>query len=248
MKKSYFASDFHLGSPDRATSLAREKRLVSWLDSIKEDVENLFLVGDVFDFWYEYKRAIPKHYSRFLGKLAELSDLGVNIIFFKGNHDMWTFGYLEEELGLKVISEEWIGKIGDKTFYIHHGDALGPGDRGYKFIRKVFRSKWATWLFHRLHPNFGIGLAQLLSGESRKKNLEKDAIEIPLEQEFQFQFAKKLLEEEPIDYFIFGHRHFPRNVPIGSQSRFVNLGDWIGHNTYAVYDGQTLDLKTYTPQ
>ena len=245
MAKTYFASDFHLGTPDYESSLAREKKVVSWLESIKTDAETIFLVGDIFDFWYEYKTVIPKYHTRLLAKLAELTDAGIKIYFFKGNHDMWTFDYLSKEIGLEIIDEEYQGKIGSKNFYIHHGDALGPGDHFYKFIRKVFRSKWAIWTFHRLHPNFGMGLAQLLSKRSRLKNTAKDLEDLALEKEFQYQFAKERQQSNPVDFYIFGHRHKPRDVEIGENSRFINLGDWVNYNTYAVFNGDELELKTF---
>lgn len=246
MSKTYFASDFHLGTPDYQSSLQREKKIVSWLDCIKEDAQTLFLVGDVFDFWYEYRHAIPKYHTRILAKLAEFTDAGIKVYFFKGNHDMWTFDYLSKEIGLEIIDEEWTGSIGKNSFFIHHGDALGPGDYLYKGIRKLFRSSWAIWLFHRLHPNFGIGLANYLSRKSRAKNMEKDLEPLPLEQEFQYQFALDMQKKASFDYYIFGHRHQPRNETIGENSRFINLGDWVNYNTYAVYDGHELELKTYT--
>lgn len=246
MGKTYFASDFHLGVPSYEASLQREKKIVKWLSQIESDCETLFLLGDVFDFWYEYKTAVPKYYTRLLGKLAHLSDSGVKIYFFKGNHDMWTFDYLAKEIGVEVVDEEWVGNIGDKRFYIHHGDALWHGETMYKFIRKIFRSKWAIWLFHRLHPNFGIGLANYLSRSSRKKNSVKDEVQIPLESEFQYQFAQNYIQQEQIDFFIFGHRHVPADIPIGSNSRLINLGDWVSKFTYASYDQTDVSLHTYT--
>ncbi|MBT8326281.1 MAG: UDP-2,3-diacylglucosamine diphosphatase [Bacteroidia bacterium] len=245
MGKSYFASDFHLGVPNYEESLIREKKIVQWLDSIKGDCSTLFLLGDVFDFWYEYDSVIPRYFTRLLGKLAELSDSGIHIFFFKGNHDMWTFDYLEKEIGVNVIDEEWIGEIDGKKFFIHHGDALWKGETMYKLIRKVFRSKIGIWLFHRLHPNFGVGLANFLSRKSRRKNSVIDQIEIPLDKEYQFQFAKNYLKENNIDYFVFGHRHNPMDIPLQDNSRLINLGDWVSQFTYAVFDGNEMELKTY---
>lgn len=244
--KTYFASDFHLGTPDYESSLLREKKVVDWLIQIEKDAETLFLVGDIFDFWYEYKHAIPKNYSRLLGQLATMSDKGIKIYFFKGNHDMWTFEYLEKEIGMTIIDEEWEGEIKGKKFFVHHGDALGPGDLGYKFIRKVFRSNWAIWLFHRLHPNFGIGLAQYLSKRSRAKNSENDKLEIPLEKEYQYAFSKEAQSKEKRDFYIFGHRHHPRIEELDGGAKFVNLGDWVHYFTYAEFDGNEISLKTYS--
>lgn len=246
MGKSYFASDFHLGVPSYEESLIREKKIVQWLDSIKGDCSTLFLLGDIFDFWYEYNSVVPRYFTRLLGKLAELSDSGIHIFFFKGNHDMWTFDYLEKEIGVHVIDEEWVGEIAGKKFYIHHGDALWKGETTYKLIRKVFRSKLGIWLFHRLHPNFGVGLANFLSRKSRKKNAVIDQIEMPLDQEYQFQFANNYLKENDVDFFVFGHRHKPMNVPLQDNSRLINLGDWITQFTYAVFDGNEMEVKTYS--
>ncbi len=246
MGKTYFASDFHLGVPNYNCSLEREKKVVAWLNDIEDDCENLFLLGDIFDFWYEYKTVVPRNFTRLLGKLASMSDKGVNIYFFKGNHDMWTFDYLEKEIGATIIDEEWIGKIGSCTFYLHHGDALWKGEKSYKFIRKIFRANWAIWLFHRLHPNFGTGLAKYLSKSSRKKNNPKDTIEIPLKEEYQYQFAKDYISKNQIDFFVFGHRHKPIDVSLDSNSRLINLGDWVSFFTYAVFDNNELELKTYS--
>jgi UDP-2,3-diacylglucosamine hydrolase len=246
MGKAYFASDFHLGTPDYYSSKTREKKIVNWLQSIEKDCETLFLMGDVFDFWYEYKTVIPKNYTRLLGQLAKMSDAGVKIYFFKGNHDMWTFEYLQKEIGIEVIDEELILNIYDKEFFMHHGDALWKGETTYKLIRKIFRSSWAIWLFHRLHPNFGIGLARFLSRSSRKKNSIKDEVAIPLDREYQYQFAVNHNATSPnIDFYVFGHRHKPMDVPIGKKARLINLGDWVNKFTYAQWDGKEISLHTY---
>ena len=246
MGKSYFASDFHLGVPSYEDSLAREKRIVRWLSEIESDCETLFLMGDVFDFWYEYTTVVPKYYTRLLGKLASMTDAGTKIYFFKGNHDMWTFDYLQKEIGLVVIDEELLVTIGNSNFYLHHGDALWKGEASYIFIRKLFRSRWAIWLFHRLHPNFGIGLAKYLSVSSRKKNSVKDQLDIPLEKEYQYQFAMDHSAKNDVDYYIFGHRHKPMDVTIGDNARLINLGDWITKNTYAVLEDNNVTLHTYS--
>lgn len=246
MSKTYFASDFHLGTPDYKSSLIREKKIVQWLEDITFDCDQLFLVGDIFDFWFEYKTTVPKYHTRLLGKLAAMADSGVKIYFFKGNHDMWTFDYLSKEIGLTVVDEEWSGEIGGKHFYIHHGDALWKGDQGYKLIRKVFRSNWAIWLFHRLHPNFGIGVANFLSRSSRKKNSIKDEINVPVKKEHQYLFSMNYLDNHKVDYFIFGHRHKPLNIPLNKNTRFINLGDWITKFTYASWDGKEVTLHSYT--
>ena len=165
--KIYFASDFHLGVPDYKKSLEREKIIVAWLDMIKTDAKELYLLGDVFDFWFEYKTVVPRGYVRLLGKLAELSDSGIQIYYFTGNHDMWTFDYLEKELNVTIYRKPIEKTYSSKSFYIGHGDGLGPGDHGYKFIKKVFSNKFSQWLFARLHPNAGIGIAEYFSKKSR---------------------------------------------------------------------------------
>jgi UDP-2,3-diacylglucosamine hydrolase len=247
MGKTYFASDFHLGTPDYASSLVREKKIVQWLESIEQDCETLFLLGDIFDFWFEYKTTVPKYFNRLLGKLASMTDAGIPIYFFKGNHDMWTFDYLEKEIGLKVIDEEWIGEIDGKKFYIHHGDALWKGEKGYKFIRKIFRSQIAIWLFRRLHPNLGVGFANYLSRKSRKKNSQLDQIEIPLKKEYQILFANEYSKTNSIDFFIFGHRHKPLEHSINNSTKMINLGDWVTHFTYATFENHKVKLHNFNP-
>ena len=245
MGKTYFASDFHLGTPSYEASLLREKKIVRWLTEITPDCDQLFLLGDVFDFWYEYKTVVPKYYTRLLGKLASMTDAGIKIYFFKGNHDMWTFDYLAKEIGVEVIAEEWEGELHGKQFFIHHGDALGEGEHAYKFIRSVFRSRPAIWLFHRLHPNAGIGLANYLSRSSRKKNSVKDELDIPLKKEYQYQFAMDHSQSNNTEFYIFGHRHKPIDVPIGNKARLVNLGDWVSKFTYATVEEGNVKLHTY---
>lgn len=242
--KIYFASDFHLGVSPKANSLERERQLVSWLDHIKHDAKALFLVGDIFDFWFEYNTVVPKGFIRFLGKLAELADLGVKITLFKGNHDMWMFGYLEEQLNATIIDNEMILQMDGKRFYIHHGDGLGPGDARYKFLKAFFRSKVCQWLFARLHPNLGIGIAQKWSRHSRAANLDEERF-LGEDQEWLIQYAKEQLQNEHFDYFIFGHRHLAYDIRLSANSRVINLGEWLFHCTYAVWDGKELELKKW---
>lgn len=248
--KIYFASDFHLGTPSFEESKARELRIVSWLDCIKADAAELYLMGDVFDFWFEYAHAVPKGHVRFLGKLAELADQGIKITLFKGNHDMWMFGYLEKEIGVNIVSNELIIERGGKRFYLHHGDGLGPGDWTYKVLKKVFRSKLCQWLFARLHPNFGIGIARFWSRRSRISSGKEEKFQ-DSNKEWLAQYAHAYLnrneEKEKIDYFIFGHRHLPLRIPI-QDSLYVNLGEWMNFNTYAVFDGKELSLMQYLPE
>ncbi len=243
-KKIYFASDFHLGIPDRSTSLAREKRICQWLDSIRADAHQLYLVGDIFDAWFEYKRVVPKGYTRFLGKLAELSDTGLQIEAFTGNHDLWMRGYFEEELNIPVHHEAIERTFNGKKFLIAHGDGLGPGDHGYKLLKTVLRNKVSQWLYRRIHPDTGVGMAEWFSQLGPKHGVEDDPFQGP-EKEWLVQFALEKLKHEHIDYFIFGHRHIAIEYPLPGNSLYVNLGDWIKFDSYGVFDGKQLSLQYY---
>lgn len=246
-KKIYFASDFHLGTPDVKDNLEREKRIVAWLEYIRMDAAELYLLGDIFDFWFEYKHAVPKGAIRFLGKLGELADQGINITLFKGNHDMWMFGYLKKELNATIIDDELCIERSGKRFYLHHGDGLGAGDKAYKRLKKIFRSRFCQWLFARLHPNLGIGIARAWSRKSRIASGQKETF-LGEDKEWLVAYSKEILKQEPIDYFIFGHRHLPLDIPLSPRSRYINLGEWIHYNTYAVFDGEQLELKTWNPR
>ncbi len=243
--KIYFASDFHLGAPDYESSLIREKRIVRWLDEIKNDASEIFLVGDLFDFWFEYKRAIPKGFVRLQGKIAEITDSGIPVHVFTGNHDMWIFDYLPKELGVKLYREPVIREWNGKKFYIGHGDGLGPGDKGYKFLKKVFASPVCQWLFARLHPNFGIWLADLSSRKSRSSTGTSDEVFLGEENEWLAVYAKEYLKKEHIDYFVFGHRHLPLQLKVGENATYFNIGEWINYNTYLVFDGDKCELKEW---
>jgi UDP-2,3-diacylglucosamine hydrolase len=240
--KIYFASDFHLGTPSYNSTCDRELRLVKWLDSIKADAAELFLMGDVFDFWFEYKTVVPKGHIRFLGKLAELADLGVKIYLFKGNHDMWMFDYFEKELGATIITNELVIERGGRKFFLHHGDGLGPGDGFYKFLKRFFRSGLCQWLFARLHPNLGVGIANYWSTHSRIANQKQDDPK-PSEQEWLVKFCNDMLKDQFYDYMIFGHRHLPLDMQLNERSRYINLGEWVNYKySYAVFDGNTVSL------
>lgn len=243
-KKIYFASDLHLGVPSFESSLVREKAFVRFLDEASKDAHEIFIVGDLFDFWFEYKHAIPKGFVRVLGKIAELSDNGIPVHLFTGNHDMWMFDYLPRELGVTMfrepITREWNGH----SFYIGHGDGLGPGDRGYKMIKKVFDNPLCQWLFARLHPNFGISLANFWSRKSRKAGGEKDKVFLG-EDEWLLQYCREMEQTTHHDHYVFGHRHLPLDIPVNEQSQYLNLGDWISFYTYGVFDGEQLELKEY---
>ena len=221
-KKIYFASDFHLGVPDRLSSLEREKKLVRWLESIAGDALEIHLMGDLFDFWFEYKRVVPRGFVRVLGKIAELSDRGITIKLYSGNHDMWIFDYLPQELGIELIRNPVVRKFGEKKFYLGHGDGLGPGDHGYKFIKRIFSFKFFQWIFARFHPNFSIGVANFFSSKSResnKKSKKEPAHFLGEDKEYLIQFCKEKLKEEHFDYFVFGHRHLLIDHHLGENSR-----------------------------
>jgi UDP-2,3-diacylglucosamine hydrolase len=244
-RKIYFLSDFHLGAPDYESSLEREKKIVRFLDEIKKDAQEIFLLGDVFDFWFEYKRAVPKGFVRLQGKIAEITDSGIPVHWFIGNHDMWIFNYIPKELGVQMHRKEIVREFDGKKFFIGHGDGLGPGDHGYKFIKAVFRNRVCQWLFARFHPNFGIGLANFFSRKSRVATGDNDATFYGEEKEMLIQFCKSTLKKEHFDYFIFGHRHLPIDFNVSEKSRYINTGDWIKYYSYAVFDGQNLDLKYF---
>ena len=244
-KKIYFASDNHLGAPNAKASLPREKRFVAWLDSIKDDAEALFLMGDLFDFWFEYKKVVPKGFTRTLGKLAELSDAGIPITYFVGNHDLWMNGYFEEELNIPVFHSPQEIVINGKNFLIGHGDGLGPGDKGFKIMKKIFINPVSKWLFRWLHPDIGVRLAQYLSVNNKVISGEADAKFMGEEKEWLVQYCKRKLEKKHYDFFIFGHRHLPLEIKLNERSSYLNLGDWIKYYTYAVFDGEQLVLKKF---
>ena len=243
--KLYFASDFHLGTGGYAESRKREDRIVSWLDSIKADAAELFLMGDVFDFWFEYKYTVPKGFIRLLGKIAEITDSGTPVHLHTGNHDMWMFGYLPKEIGVIIHTEPIERTYSGKTFFIGHGDGLGPDDHSYKFIKKVFANKFCQWLFARLHPNLAFGVANYFSSKSRIATGNSDSIYLGDEKEWLVSFCKEKLQEKHFDYFIFGHRHLPIEVNLPQQSKYINLGEWINYYSYAEFDGVNLYLKEF---
>ncbi|RTL52335.1 MAG: UDP-2,3-diacylglucosamine hydrolase [Sphingobacteriales bacterium] len=244
-KKIFFLSDFHLGAPDYTSSLVREKKIVAFLNSIQAQAAQIFIMGDIFDFWYEYKTVVPKGYTRLLGKLAELTDAGIPVHVFVGNHDMWMSDYFQKELNIPVYFEPKVYEWNGKSFYIGHGDGLGPGDYGYKMIKKIFRNRFCQWLFGQLHPTWGMGLANYLSRKSRAKTGISEDHFLGENNEWLIVYAKELLAERHYDYFIFGHRHFPIDYALQENSRYINLGDWIQYFTYAVFDGTKVDLNRW---
>jgi UDP-2,3-diacylglucosamine hydrolase len=248
--KTYFASDFHFGIPDYESSLKRESLFGRWLDTVKEDASRIYLMGDLFDFWFEYKTAIPRGYVRLLGKLAEITDSGIEIHLFRGNHDMWAFDYLEKEAGLKLHRDPEITLIGNKVFYLAHGDGLGPGDHGYKLIKKIFQFPLNQWLFRWIHPDWGMRMGLYWSRKSRYANLNKVNLvqhDTELISSRLVVHSKKVLEDHAdINFFVYGHWHVPLEINLGSNCRQITLGDWIINFSYAVFDGNDLKLCRYS--
>jgi UDP-2,3-diacylglucosamine hydrolase len=243
--KTYFASDFHLGVNGRLCSKDRENQVVRWLDACSRDAEAIYLLGDVFDFWFEYRTVVPKGYVRLLGKLAELRDGGLPIYLFTGNHDMWIFDFFENELGIPTYRHPIIRQIHSKTFFLGHGDGLGPGDFGYKILKKIFAHPLNKWLFERIHPNLGIGLAQFWSGKSRSLYPEAPDFTGP-EKEWLVAYANRKLETVDADFFMFGHRHIPIDYTLKNErSRYINTGEWLYACSYAVFDGDVLELRFF---
>ena len=245
--KIYFISDIHLGLYPSEKSAVRERLLVNWLDSIKDDISELYLLGDIFDFWHEYKHVVPRGFTRFLGKIAELADRGVKLHYFTGNHDIWVYNYLPAEIGLTIYRHPVIRELKGRRFYIGHGDGIGPREQGYKLMKWGFTNKVLQWVFARIHPNASMAFGKRWSKSSRyAKGIVADPYRGDAE-EIQVLFARKILQQEHFDYFIFGHRHIPFDVHIGA-SRVINLGDWISHFTYAVWNGGGLELHSIIPE
>jgi UDP-2,3-diacylglucosamine hydrolase len=244
-KKVYFSSDNHLGAPTMKESRLRELKFVNWLDSIKADAGVIFLMGDLFDFWFEYKTVIPKGFTRTLGKLAELSDSGISIFYFVGNHDLWMNGYFEEELNIPVYHKPQQYNINGTSFFIGHGDGLGPDDKGYKRMKKVFTNPVAKWFFRWLHPDIGVRLAQYFSVKNKLISGDDDAKYLGDDKEWLVQYAHRKLENDHYNHFIFGHRHLPLEIELNDTSKYTNLGDWVNFYTYAEFDGEKLTLKEF---
>ncbi len=244
-KKIYFASDNHLGAPTAEASMPREKKFVAWLDEVKEDAAAIFLLGDLFDFWFEYKTVVPKGFTRTLGKLAELTDAGIPVFYFVGNHDLWMNGYFEKELNIPVYHTPQQYTFNNTSFFIGHGDGLGPGDKGYKRMKKLFTNPVAKWFFRWLHPDWGVRIAQYFSVKNKLISGDDDITFLGEDKEWLVQYAKRKLEQQHSDYFVFGHRHLPLEIALNDTSTYVNLGDWITYYTYAVFDGTTLSLEKY---
>jgi UDP-2,3-diacylglucosamine hydrolase len=242
-KKIYFLSDFHLGIPDHSSSITRERKVVSFLEKASADAAVIFILGDLFDFWFEYKTVVPKGFVRILGKMAEITDKGIPIHFFVGNHDMWMSGYFEKELNIPVYFEAKEFVFNGKTFLIGHGDGLGPADHGYKFIKKIFRSPVSKFIFGILPPRIGMSIAQYFSMSSRAVTGNTDEQFLGESNEWLVLYCRDVLKHTHYDYFIFGHRHLPIDFSLNETSRYINLGDWIRYDSYAEFDGNQLSLK-----
>jgi len=243
-KSIYFSSDNHLGAPNYSDSLIREKLFISWLDKIKKDAQVIFLLGDLFDFWFEYYKSVPKGFTRVLGKLAELSDSGIKIYFFVGNHDYWTRDYFQKEIGMEVLKKPTEFKINNKVFFIGHGDGLGPGDFKYKFLKRIFRNPLFIFLFRINYPWFGIPLGNFFS--RKNKILSGNNIKFKSkENEILYHFCKKKLNVKHYDFFVFGHRHLPLKIELGNNSYYFNIGDWINHYSFLHFKYDSVQLKYF---
>ncbi len=229
------ASDFHLGISGIDDTKTRENKIVAWLDSYRGRFQHLILVGDIFDYWFEYKSVIPRGFSQFWSKMRLLRDEGIDIYFFTGNHDMWMFDFATQEYGIPILRDPQLFEINGFKTIIHHSDGLGPGDYSYKFIKRVFSNKLAQFFFSTLHPNIGIGLMRFFSGTSRKYGKDIEAFQNKKER--QVIYAENELSKNDIDFFIFGHRHLPIDYLLSNKkSRYINLGDWLYHYTYVVFN------------
>ena len=246
---TYFITDAHLGSG--ADTRQREIDMVRWLEAIEPDAERVIMLGDIFDFWFTYRHAVPRGYVRLLGKMAQMADHGVEFHFFIGNHDMWLFDYLEKEIGVTMHNEPEAMTIDGVRFLLGHGDGMGNQDRSYNFLKWVFRNRFDQWLFAGIHPNIGFPVAYKWSNSSRRKHSLADNGYLGDDREAIYQYcAKRQIEtiaqgEEPFKYFLFGHRHTPVCRPIGN-AMYINVGNWIENRDYAVFDGKTTELKTFS--
>jgi UDP-2,3-diacylglucosamine hydrolase len=252
-RKAYFSSDYHLGVPSFEKSLEREKLIIHWLESIEHDAQVIFLVGDIFDFWFEYKHTVPKGFVRLLGKLAQLTDDGIELIIFTGNHDMWMFDYLTTELGARLYRDpvhfDFVLSDGTvRTLLVGHGDGLGPGDSTYKFLKKIFRSPFFQQVFRWAHPDIGMWIAKEWSRRSRIANVNKGEERFMGEdREWLLQYCKEVEAHQHFDIYIFGHRHLMLDLKVNERSRYINLGEWVTQQNYAVFDGRNIQLLKFRP-
>jgi len=243
--KTYFVSDVHLGAPAMNNNPEREARFVQWLEMAAKDAKTIYLLGDIFDFWYEYRKVAPRGFVRTLGKIAELTDRGIRVCFFTGNHDLWVTDYLPTEIGVELYREPVIHQIDGKNFYLAHGDGLNPEEKGYLALKKLFTSRTAQFLFTSLHPNLAFWFGHQWAKRSRlAKGIEPEISKGP-EFETNVRFARNFCKSQAIDFFVLGHRHILMDEEIGAGSRMIMLGEWFNHYSYAVYDGQIMELKRY---
>ena len=248
MKSIYFLSDAHLGSWAIEHRRMQERRLVRFLDSIKEKAGGVYLLGDMFDFWYEYKYVVPKGFTRFLGKISELTDMGVEVHYFTGNHDIWAYDYLAEECGVILHKQPQTIELYGKIFYLAHGDGLGDPNKSFKVIRSIFHNKTCQWLFSGLHPRWGMWFGLTWAKHSRMKHgMGGDPPDyMGDDKEHLILYTKKYIQyHSNVDYFIYGHRHIEVDKQLTKKARVIILGDWISQFSYVVYDGEHLLMQEY---
>jgi UDP-2,3-diacylglucosamine hydrolase len=240
--KIYFASDFHLGLQAGSPPVEREKRVVEWLKSVAKDATEIYLLGDIFDFWWEYRLVVPRGFTRFLGTVASITDSGIQVHFFTGNHDMWIGNYLSTECGIIVHKSPVTVIFNGSKFHLAHGEGLGTRDTGYKILLSIFRNRVLQRMYSALHPSIGVGFGLRWSLSSRLgKGINKEFL--GEEKEDLIRYAKKVLQKDKIDYFIFGHRHLSMTYKLPNDTEIVFLGDWIKSGSYAEWDGKTLVFK-----
>ena len=246
VKKIYFASDFHLGAPSHRESIKREKKVIKWLQYISKDAAAIFLLGDIFDFWFEYQSTVPKGQVRFLGTLADLRDQGIEIIIFKGNHDLWYGDYFPTEMGIPIIDHQAVLNVNQKKFFLGHGDGLGDGDNFYKLLKVIFTNRICKWLFGWIHPNIGVGLAKFWSNRSRKINGTEPTPSMG-EDEALLKYCRGIHKKQKHDFYVFGHRHLPLEMDVDPNSKYYNLGEWVSQCYYLVFDGDEAKLQHFEP-
>lgn len=240
--KIYFASDFHLGLTAGSPAIEREKKVVGWLNSVAGDAKEIYLIGDIFDFWWEYKLVVPRGFTRFLGTVGALTDSGIQVHFFTGNHDMWVGDYLSGECGVTIHTNPITTIFNGKKFHLAHGEGLGTKDTGYKILLSIFRNKPLRAMYSALHPSIGVGIGHRWSLNSRLgKGITKEFLGD--DKEDLIRYAESVLENDKIDYFIFGHRHLAMVYKMQQEAEIVFLGDWVKNGSYAEWDGNNLSFK-----
>lgn len=244
-RKTYFISDVHLGAPALSNNAGRERLFVDLLDQAGRDASEIYLLGDIFDFWYEYRKVVPRGFVRTLGKIAELTDRGIKVHFFTGNHDVWVDDYLPSEIGVIVHREPIVTTIAGKVFYLGHGDGLDPSDRGYMLLKRLFTSKTAQFFFSRLHPNVALWFGHSWAKKSRISKGVQPEYADDLENEAAVCFARQFIKKQHVDYFIVGHRHVLNQTEIGPGATLFFLGEWFNFYSYAVFDGDNVELKRF---